>query len=313
MGTFAEVRVYDIGDAVRARAAVEAALAEMRALDRLLAVQRPDSEVSRVNREAARAPVRVDPRVVDVIARSLEVSRATDGAFDVTVLPVVRAWGFIDGHPHPPEAGSAPRIAGWRSVRLDAGAGTIAFADGAAQVDLGGIGKGYALDRARDVLRARGVRSAWLDLGGNIATLGAPPEGGRWRIAVGHPRRGGERLGVVTIGEGSVSTSSDAEQYAMEGGKRRGHIIDPRSGRPADALVSVTVVAPSATTADALSTAAVVLGAERARAVLARAGAEGLLVALEPGDAVRLGVTAGMDFRTDGAADVRLTDAGGLR
>ncbi len=311
MGTFAEVRVYDAGDLASARGAADAALAEMRALDRLLAVQRPDSDVSRVNREAARGPVRVDPRVADVIARSLEVSRSTGGAFDVTVLPVVRAWGFIDHRPQVPAAGSAPHIAGWRSIQVDAGAGTIAFADPSAQVDLGGIGKGYALDRARDVLRARGVRSAWLDLGGNIATLGTPPEGGRWRIAVRHPRRSGERLGVVTIGEASVSTSGDAEQYAMDGDTRRGHIIDPRSGRPADALVSATVVAASATAADALSTAAVVLGTDGARAVLAHADADGLLVALEPGNVVRLGVTDGVDFESDVAAGVRLTDAGG--
>ena len=307
MGTFAEVRVYD-GDEVGARQAIEAALAEMRALDRLMAVQRSDSDVSRLNREAARGPVRVDPRVVQVLARSVEVSRATAGAFDVTVLPVVRAWGFTDGHPRPPGPGPIPRIAGWRSLRIDADAGTVAFTDAAAQVDLGGIGKGYALDRARDVLRGRGVRSAWLDLGGNIATLGAPPGGGAWRIAVRHPRHDGDRLGIVAMGEASVSTSSDAEQYTMEDGKRRGHIIDPRSGRPADALVSATVVAASATTADALSTAAVVLGQARAREALAHAGADGLLVAPAPDGSLRLHATAGLDFHADNAVVAAMND-----
>jgi thiamine biosynthesis lipoprotein ApbE len=307
MGTFAEVRVYDAG-ASGGREAVEAALAEIRALDRLLAVQRPDSAVSRLNREAARGPVPVDPRVVEVLSRSVEASRTTEGAFDVTVLPVVRAWGFIDGRPHPPAPGPAPRIAGWRSLRIDAAAGTVAFTDAAAQIDLGGIGKGYALDRARDVLRGRGVRSAWLDLGGNIATLGTSPGGGPWRIAVRHPRRDGGRLGVVVMGEASVSTSGDAEQFAMEDGKRRGHVIDPRSGRPADALVSATVVAASAATADALSTAAIVLGDGRARDVLERAGADGLLVGREPDGSLRLGRTTGLKFHGDGAA-VALRDA----
>jgi thiamine biosynthesis lipoprotein len=312
MGTFAEVRVYD-GDEAGSRRAVEAALAEIRALDRVLAVQRPDSDVSRLNREASRGPVRVDPRVVEVLTRSVAVSHATEGAFDVTVLPVVRAWGFIDGHPHPPASGPTPRIAGWRSLRIDAAAGTVAFADAAAQVDLGGIGKGYALDRARDVLRGQGVRSAWLDLGGNIATLGAPPGGGPWRIAVRHPRRDGDRLGVVAMGEASVSTSSDAQQYAMEDGNRRGHIIDPRSGRPADALVSATVVAASATTADALSTASIVLGEARAREILANAGAEGLLVAPAPGGSLRLSATAGLDFHTDGAVVAATSEMGRQR
>lgn len=308
MGTFGEVRVYDEPAPGAGRAALDAAFAEIRTLDRLLAVQRPDSDVSRVNRDASRAPVRVDARVIEVLQRSLEISRSTGGAFDVTVLPVVRAWGFIDGNPHLPAGGPAPRIAGWRAIRLDPAAGTVAFADPAAQVDLGAIGKGYALDRARDVLGARGIGSAWLDLGGQIATLGTPPGGGPWQVAIAHPRRGGARLGVVEVGEGSVSTSGDAEQYVMQDGKRRGHVIDPRSGRPAEGLVSATVVAPSATLADALSTAAVVLGVERARALLAGAGAAGVLARLNPDDTVTVTTTTGARFRS--AEDPRVPERG---
>ena len=168
-----------------------------------------------------------------------------------------------------------------------------------------------AIERSYADVLANGSRSAWLDLGGNIATLGAPPGGGPWRIAIRHPRRAGDRLGVVAMGEASVSTSGDAEQYVMEGGTRRGHIIDPRSGRPADALVSATVVAASATTADALSTAAVVLGDARAREALARAGADGLLVAPESGGSLRLGATPGLDFHADGAAVAAVNDERG--
>jgi thiamine biosynthesis lipoprotein len=299
MGTFAEVRVYDAsGDA---RVAVEAALRELRAVDRLMAVQRPDSDVTRLNRDGASGPVAVDARVIEVIEAGLEVGRATDGAFDMTVLPVVRAWGFIDGRPHRPIV-PPPRPAGAAAIRVDAAAGTVRFTDATAQIDLGGIAKGYALDRARDALRARAVRSAWLDLGGQIATLGAPPDGPRWRIALRHPRRAGDVLGVVEMGEASLSTSGDAEQYEAEpDGHRVAHIVDPRSGAPIVDAPSVAVIATSATQADALSTAAVVLGTARARALLQTVGADGVLADVDREGRVTVSVTPNVRFQRSGS------------
>jgi thiamine biosynthesis lipoprotein len=295
MGTFAEVRVYDApaGDAA---AAIEAAMGELRAVDRLMAVQRPDSDVTRLNRDGATGPVAVDARVIEVLEAGLEVGRLTDGAFDMTVLPVVRAWGFIDGTPHRPDV-RPPKPAGPAAIRIDATAGTVRFTDAGAQVDLGGIAKGYALDRARDALRARAVRSAWLDLGGQIATLGAPPDGPRWRIALRHPRRAGEWLGVVEMDEASLSTSGDAEQFEAEpNGHRVAHIVDPRSGAPIVDAPTVAVIAPSATQADALSTAAVVLGTDRARALLPRMGADGVLADVDREGRITVSVTPNARF-----------------
>ncbi len=295
MGTFAEVRVYDAagGDA---RAAIEAAMHELREVDRLMAVQRTDSDVSRLNRGGALGPVAVDARVIEVLEAGLDIGRLTGGAFDVTVLPVVRAWGFVDGDPHRP-AGRPPRPAGAATIRIDAAARTVRFADPAAQVDLGGIAKGYALDRAREALRARAVRSAWLDLGGQIATLGAPPDGGRWRIALRHPRRAGDWLGVVEMGEASLSTSGDGERFlAGPDGRRVAHIVDPHRGAPVVDAPSVTVVARSAMRADALSTAAVVLGTARARAVLQRAGVDAVLADVRSDGEVAVTVTPNARF-----------------
>jgi thiamine biosynthesis lipoprotein len=302
MGTIAEVRVYAASTPEAARAALEVALAEIRTVDRLMAVQRPDSDLSRLNREGARGPVAVDPRVVAVITASLEMSRLSDGAFDVTVLPVVRAWGFIDKRPHQPEPGSVPRPAGYRTVVVDAGANTVAFTDPATQVDLGGIAKGYALDQARDVMRQRGVRSAWVDLGGEIATLGLPPEGGRWRIALRHPRRDDVPLGVVEVGEAAVSTSGDREQFVESRGRRLGHIIDPRTAAPAQGLVSATVVDDSGMWADAVSTAAAVADMATAKALLARSKVAGVLVALEQGGRLDVHVTPGLTYHPAGEA-----------
>jgi len=192
--------------------------------------------------------------------------------------------------------GAVPRPAGFRTLRLDDAAGTVRFTDAAAGVDLGGIAKGYALDRARDVLRAAGVRSAWLDLGGEIATIGAPPDGGRWRIAVRHPRRAGAVLGILEMGEGAVSTSGDGERFVEDAAGRAGHIFDPRTGRPASALVTATVVASSATLADALSTAAVVMGDEAFERLARRLDVGAVLGELAPDAAVRVRVTPGLRF-----------------
>jgi thiamine biosynthesis lipoprotein len=301
MGTIVELRVYDAaGGRPGATRALEAALAEIRTVDRLMAVQRADSDVSRLNREAARGPVRVDPRVLAVLRASRRVGELTGGAFDVTVLPIVRAWGFVDGTPHVPAA--TPRIAGFRHVVVDTAAGTVAFSDPGVQIDLGGIAKGYALDRARAILRAEGVASAYLDLGGEIATLGTPVEGGRWRVGIRHPRRPASLLGVVEVDEAAVSTSGDAEQFVGAGARRIGHIVDPRRGAPAEGLASATVVAASATMADALSTAAVVLGVGPATRLLERLAVDGIFASLDGDErAPDVVVTPGARFaRRDG-------------
>jgi high-affinity iron transporter len=295
MGTVGEVRVYAMDRPDQAPAAIEAAFAEMRTIDRLMAVQRPESDVSRMNREAATRATSVDPRVIDVLCAARRVSQLTDGAFDVTVLPVVEAWGFLEGPPHRPRT-RPPGPAGWGRVDVDVVHGTVRYETPEVGVDLGGIAKGYALDRARDVLLGRGAHAAWLDLGGNVATIGTPPGASAWRIGVRDPRHAGALLGVVEVGEASVSTSSDAERFVDDADGRAGHVIDPRTGAPADALVAATVVTASGTLADALSTAAVVLGARRFEPVLARVAGEALLARARDGGGLDLTATPGLVF-----------------
>jgi thiamine biosynthesis lipoprotein len=297
MGTVAELRVYRASDATAARAALEAALAELREIDRLMAVQRADSDVSRANRAAFERPVAVDRRVIEVLQASLEMSRLTGGAFDVTVLPTVLAWGFDGPRPHRPA--TSPLPAGHGTVIVDGPASTVRFTSARTGVDLGGIAKGYALDRARDILRARGVTSAWLDLGGEVATLGAPPDGGHWRLGVRHPRRPGAVLGIVAVGEAAVSTSGDAERYVEDAEGRAGHVIDPRTGRPAHRLLLATVVARSAMLADALSTAAIVMGEEAFLALARRLDVQAVLGTPGPHGAIALTTTPGLEFHND--------------
>lgn len=295
MGTAAEIRIYDLVRRETAPTALEEAFAELRAVDRLMAVQRRGSDVSRMNREAGQRAVTVDPRVVEVLGVARRVSRLTHGAFDVTVLPVVAAWGFLDGPGRRPATAPA-RPAGWRQVQLDVAHATVRYGARDVGVDLGGIAKGYALDRARAALLDRGVRSAWLDLGGNVATVGVPPDGARWRIGVRDPRRDGALLGVVEVGEASVSTSSDAERFVEDDQGRAGHVIDPRTGAPARALAAATVVAASGALADALSTAALVLGDRRFEAVLARVAGAAVLVDAAATGRPHITVTPGLAF-----------------
>ena len=295
MGTIAELRLYDRQDPARLRAALDAARAELHTIDHLMAVQRSDSDVSRLNARGGGAPVAVDARLVELLDAARAVSELTGGAFDVTVLPAVEAWGFTASAPRVPAV--TPRIAGFRHVRLDAASATVTLTAPGARLDLGGIAKGYALDRVLAILRAHGVRSAYLDLGGEVATIGLPPDDACWRIGIRHPRRPGTIVGVLDVAEGAVSTSGDAEQFVLADGARFGHIFDPRTGVPARGLVSATVVAASATLADALSTAAVVLGRTAAGVALDRVAAAGVLVDLRNDGELAVTTSGSVAFR----------------
>lgn len=251
MGTLLEAVAY--GPRAPAAAGLSAAFDEVARLERLLSTFIPESELSRVNREGAGRAVPVSEDTYACVAAALEFARRSGGAFDPTRAP-----------------------GGYRDVRLDPAGRTIRFARPGLALDLGGIGKGFALDRAAAVLERAGVRRAAFDFGGQVLALDPPPGAAGWLVAVRDPARESEALGGFEIARASVSTSGQYE--------RPGHIVDPRTGRAAAAgVVQATVVAPSATAADALSTAVFVLGPEAGLA-LARA---------EPGAAVVIVPAAG--------------------
>lgn len=270
-------------------AAVEAAFAEIGRLDRLLSTYRADSELSQVNRGAAQSWVQVSEETRSLVARALEVARKSEGAFDPTVGPLVKLWGFkhLDYRfPSEPELRDARRRVGYQGVQVEAARG-IRFERAGMELDLGAIAKGYAIDRAISVLRDRGMTSIRVDAGGNQGVWGPPLQGERWVFGVRHPRLDGALLGATAGAGGSVSTSGDAERGFWKDGVRYGHVIDPRTGRPVQGVLSVTVWARDAETADALSTALYVMGAERGmRHLAAYPGAEALWVTAgqEPGD-----------------------------
>jgi thiamine biosynthesis lipoprotein len=230
---------------------------------------------------------------------ALEYARASGGALDVTVGPVVDVWGFYRPRGAlPPTAAidSARALVGWRRVRFDPGARTVLLPRRGMRLDFGAIAKGYAVDLAVAALRRAGVERGTVDLGGNLRSFGAS-EGGAWRVGLRDPRDPEEMIAVLRLDSGAVATSGDYERYFVHEGVRYSHIIDPRTGWPARGVAGVSVVAPTGIASDALSTALFVLGPGRGCAVARAAGVEALWVLDAPGR--RVVVTGGLPGRLE--------------
>ncbi len=231
--------------------AVDAAFAEAHRLDDLLSNYKPASEWSRVNREAAAHPVVVSPELFQLLSDSLDYSRASEGAFDITVGPLMRAWGFFGGTHHVPssiELHDALEIVGYKHIQLNTSAHSVQFDRAGVEIDPGGIGKGYAVDRMVDILRARGFRNALIAASGSsIYGLGNPRDEARgWAIDIADPWEHRNNAGQVFLKDMSLSTSGTYEKSFRLNGRRYSHIMDPRRGAPAEAAVQVTVLAPRA-------------------------------------------------------------------
>src|SRR5262245_60370316 len=273
MGCLYAVVVYG-RDLVRLRQAAAAALDEVDRIDRLMSNYKNDSELSRVNREAAKAPVKVDPELFDFIAECLRYSRESEGAFDITVGPLMKAWGFFRGEgrmPSEAELAEARSRVGYRRVILNQKDGTIFFDRAGVELDLGGIAKGYAVDRAVAVLKRYGVKSALFSAGGStIYALGAPPGKPAWEIQVQDPVERDKIATRVRLKERALSVSGSYEKFFELNGERYSHVMDPRTGRPVQGVLSVAVVTDDGTSGDALDNVFYVLGAERGRAWLSK-------------------------------------------
>jgi thiamine biosynthesis lipoprotein len=282
MGTTVEVYLYAPNGA-RAAELLQAAFEEIERVEAALSNYRPTSELSRINAVAAVAPVTTDPEVFGLIERALDYSRHTQGAFDVTVGPLVKAWGFFDGtgrYPSDDELADARARSGWIHVDLDETTRSVRFLTPGLELDLGGIGKGWALDCAAETLRRHGVSAALLGAGqSTYYAVGAPPDAGGWPIRVTDPQDSTRTLSTALLRDQALSTSGSGGQSFQLGGRRYSHIIDPRTGHPVAGMSQVTVTAPTATEGDALSTAVFVLGPERAAELLRRmSGVAALLV-----------------------------------
>jgi FAD:protein FMN transferase len=261
MGTSIQVQAFG-GDEATRRAAIDEAFAAFAEIDRLMSNYRDDSELALLNRNGARAPVVVSDPMFAVLDAARRVSAASSGAFDVTVGPLVRLWGFHDKTPHLPtdaELAAVRPLVDYRQVLLDAGHRTARFSRAGVELDLGGIAKGFAVDIAAGVLRRKQL-SGFIDAGGNQYLLGTPPGKRSWTVGIKDPDARDRVIGVVETSEISVSTSADSYNFLVANGRRYGHILDPRTLQPATASLSATVLSRDGTLADAMSKAAFILG-----------------------------------------------------
>jgi thiamine biosynthesis lipoprotein ApbE len=259
-------------DPAALRRITEEAFDEVDRIDRLMSHYKADSPLSRLNREAARHPVPVDAELYDLIAEAMRYNRESSGAFDITVGPLMKAWGFFRGEGRMPsgeELALARRHVGASHVVMNPADRTIAFDQPGVELDLGGIAKGYAVDRAVGVLKRRGVAAALISAGGStIYALGAPPGRDGWDVTIQDPvdsRRVARRL---TLRDRALSIAGSSEKSFESGGVTYSHIMDPRTGRPIPGPLSVAVLASTGTAGDALDNAFFVMGPERSQQYL---------------------------------------------
>jgi len=248
MGSTYSIALYGTDRAVMEEAA-DAAFDEVKRLDEMLSNYKLESEWSRINRLAAEKPVRVSPEMFRLLAACLEYSRESEGAFDISVGPLMKVWGFYKGSghlPHRPEVQAALTKVGYRHIHLDPAAQTVWFDRAGVELDPGGIGKGYAVDRMVDILKQKGTRIALVaGSGSSIYGLGAPPDDARgWRIAIRDPRDPDKTSTEVFLKDMSMSTSGSYEKFFRAEGRIYAHIMDPRTGYPAQGTSSVSVICP---------------------------------------------------------------------
>ena len=248
MGSTYSIELYGY-DRIRMEAAADAAFDEVRQLDDLLSNYKPDSEWSEVNRRAAAGPMKVSPELFQVLSACAGYSRESEGAFDITVGPLMKVWGFYKGSghlPHRAEVQAAMTKVGYRHMHLDPAAQTVWFDRPGVEIDPGGIGKGYAVDRMVEILRKNGIQIALVaGSGSSIYGMGAPPDEPRgWRVDIKNPWDTRKSAAEVFLKDMSMSTSGSYEKFFRAEGRIYAHIMDPRTGYPAAGSVSVSVIAP---------------------------------------------------------------------
>ncbi len=255
----------------------EIAFDEVDRIDRLMSVYKRDSATSFINRRAGRQPVVVEPELFDFLQRCLAFSRQSEGAFDVTVQPLMSVWGFFGGEGRVPGANelrSALQRVGYRKLSLDPGQRTIRFQRDGMALDLGGIAKGYAVDRVVSLLREHRIERALVSAGGStLFALGTPPRKKAWRVKIRDPifpRDPQKSALTISLKNQCLSVSGSYENSFTVGGVTYSHIMDPKKGRPVVGLLSVVVVAGSGMEGDALDNALFVLGPEKAESYLKR-------------------------------------------
>lgn len=280
MGTLVTLTAVAPTDTVAQRAVVEG-FRYIHYLEQLWSTWVPSSELSAINAAAGGAPVTVHPLTAQLIARSLEVARLTEGAFNIAMGPVVEAWG-MSREPRIPATAELERLRpllDLSAVTVDETHNTVGVRTPGMRLDIGGIGKGYAADLTAEVMRGQGATAAVVALAGDIKTFGTLPDGARFPVGIQHPREPGAMLATIELQDEAISTAGDYERGFELNGVRYHHILDPATLQPARACQSVTIIAKDGLWADGLDTGIFVMGPERGMALIeALPDVEGVIV-----------------------------------
>ncbi|MCB9040089.1 MAG: FAD:protein FMN transferase [Lewinellaceae bacterium] len=258
-------------DVALANAAIDAGIAEVSRIERLISSWDENSQTSAINRNAGIAPVPVDEELFRLIQRSLKVSGITDGAFDISFAAIEKLYLFNGSDTTLPPADEVARSVAkinFRNIILNPQKHTVFLKEEGMRIGFGAIGKGYAANRARAVMQAMGIANGLVNASGDLTCWGKQEDGRDWGIAIADPDDKMRAIAWLPIGEGAVVTSGDYEKFLMVDGKRYAHIIDPRTGYPTTGIKSATIVCPDAELADALATSVFVLGKERGLALI---------------------------------------------
>jgi thiamine biosynthesis lipoprotein len=284
MGTLVEITVRD-PDADKTQKAIDQAFAEMRRLETLMSTHLPASEISRLNAEAGNKEFfPVSKEVLEVIKRGIYWGENSNGALDISIGPVSRLWQFDDENPSIPDTKTISQAAGlvnFHNIEIDQSNVRLKQAEMA--LHLGAIAKGYAVDKAMEVLKNQKIEHALINAGGDLKALGSREDGKPWSIGLQHPRKPEKMIASFALSNKAVATSGDYQRYFMLGDKRYHHVLNPASGMPARGMISATIIADNVMDADALATAVFVLGKEKGLQLAdSLDGVEAMLVT-EPG------------------------------
>ncbi|GJN59950.1 FAD:protein FMN transferase [Elizabethkingia anophelis] len=262
MGSRFQITLVD-KDSISAERNIDKAVAEITRIENLISEWRPETQISQVNQNAGIKPIKVDKEVFDLTKKGIYFSKLTDGAFDISIVAMDKIWKFDDSMDELPSEQAikeSVRNVGYRNIILDSTNSTIFLKNPGMKIGFGSIGKGYAADKTRDLMKSMGVKAGIIDASGDISTWGTQPDGKPWAIGINNPFNDHKMAAILYFKENAVTTSGSYEKYAEIHGKRYSHIMNPKTGYPSTGLTSVTITGPNATMANGFSTSIMVLG-----------------------------------------------------
>lgn len=262
MGSRFQITLVD-KDSISAEQNIDKAVAEITRIENLISEWRPETQISQVNQNAGIKPIKVDREVFDLTKKGLYFSKLTDGAFDISIVAMDKIWKFDDSMDELPSEQAikeSVRNVGYQNIILDSTNSTIFLRNPGMKIGFGSIGKGYAADKTRDLMKSMGVKAGIIDASGDISTWGTQPDGKPWAIGINNPFNDHKMAAILYFKENAVTTSGSYEKYAEIHGKRYSHIMNPKTGYPSTGLTSVTITGPNATMANGFSTSIMVLG-----------------------------------------------------